>query len=394
MDRSLVTFPFAPPAPPRPSCRPAGWGLLPTWRVLAFGLALACASWAAPASEYVITDLGSGVRAHAVNDNGQVAGWMYVNGMRPGDHAFRTDTAGAKVDLGTLGGGRRSWAADNNAAGVVVGAAFQVGDDQTIPFRTDASGAMVPMAVGAFGGTDGAALGVNGRGEITGWADTANDEGLAFRADAAGVITPLGTLGGGYSAGFGINDLGQVVGESDLPGNLSIHAFRTDAAGVMRDLGTLGGSQSIAYQINNRGQAVGRARTAGDAAYHAFLADVDGTMTDLGTLGGTYSAALGINEAGLIVGDVYTPGANLAFLYRDGAMIDLNTLIPADSGWKLEAAYDVNNRGQIVGLGYFARDYHAFLLTPVPEPASCAAITAAAGAALLRRRRSGARRGV
>ena len=39
----------------------------------------------------------------------------------------------------------------------------------------------------------------------------------------------------------------------------------------------------------------------------------------------------------------------------------------------LYAAMDINDAGQIVGSGYYGGVSHAFLLTPVPEPASATA---------------------
>ena len=53
-------------------------------------------------------------------------------------------------------------------------------------------------------------------------------------------MTNLGTLGGYYSLGLGINDSGQVVGASSLTENLGEHAFLS-SGGMMTDLGTLGG---------------------------------------------------------------------------------------------------------------------------------------------------------
>ena len=51
-----------------------------------------------------------------------------------------------------------------------------------------------------------------------------------------------------------------------------------------------------------------------------------------------------------------------AFLYREGRMQDLNDLIPSGSGWVLEEARAINDRGQIVGFGTFQGRTRAFLL--------------------------------
>jgi probable HAF family extracellular repeat protein len=59
-----------------------------------------------------------------------------------------------------------------------------------------------------------------------------------------------------------------------------------------------------------------------------------------------------------------------AFVWHDGILEDLNTLIPAGSGLTLVEATGINNAGQIVGWAYDASfRTHAFLLnptTPVP----------------------------
>ena len=92
--------------------------------------------------------------------------------------------------------------------------------------------------------------------------------------------------------------------------------------GTTGRLGTLpGGSYSLAKGIDNAGQVVGESRG------HAFLYS-SGTMTDLGTLpGGLDSYATGINNAGQVVGYSDTAsGPGHAFLYSNGAMTDLGTL--------------------------------------------------------------------
>jgi probable HAF family extracellular repeat protein len=58
----------------------------------------------------------------------------------------------------------------------------------------------------------------------------------------------------------------------------------------MIDLGTLGGSTSHANGINERGQIVGNSETT-TGERHPFLWE-EGTMIDLGTLGGPQNSAM------------------------------------------------------------------------------------------------------
>lgn len=112
--------------------------------------------------------------------------------------------------------------------------------------------------------------------------------------------------------------------------------------------------------INNKGQIVGV-----DNNYHPVLWQ-DGIVTDLGTFGGTYSEAISINDAGTVVG--YSQTSNEiahAFVYKNNTLYDLNTLLPAHSGWELNSAIDINDNGQIVGIGQFNAQFRGFLLTPV-----------------------------
>jgi len=89
-------------------------------------------------------------------------------------------------------------------------------------------------------------------------------------------------------------------------------------------------------------------------------------MSDLGTLGGDFSLANRINNRGQVVGLSRTKDGEMhAILWQSGVMTDLNSLIPADSGWVLVEATDINRHGEIVGLGTISGETHAFLLTPV-----------------------------
>jgi probable HAF family extracellular repeat protein len=94
-------------------------------------------------------------------------------------------------------------------------------------------------------------------------------------------------------------------------------------------------------------------------------------MRDLGTLGGKESFANAVNNAGQVVGlsDVAGVKEPHAFLWSGGAMRDLNSLIPANSGWVLEDATGVNDAGQICGEGTHKGKTRAFLLTPAGRSA-------------------------
>lgn len=115
------------------------------------------------------------------------------------------------------------------------------------------------------------------------------------------------------------------------------------------------------------------------------------TATHLGMLGGGSSYAYGIDTLGDAVGSSFnTTGA--AFLYKSGSLTNLNTLIPAGSGWNLTAAYAINDSGLITGEGRINGVTHAYLLrpnaanTPAPSSALVLALGLAGLGAGLRRR--------
>jgi probable HAF family extracellular repeat protein len=117
------------------------------------------------------------------------------------------------------------------------------------------------------------------------------------------------------------------------------------------DLGTLGGFWSEPFGINASGQVVGGAAVYSVQPYgpgHAFLYS-EGMMTDLGTLlGVSTSAAYGLNASGQVVGYASNSGGNWrhAFLYSNGTMTDLGTL-PGDH---YSSASGINASGQVVGV--------------------------------------------
>jgi probable HAF family extracellular repeat protein len=159
----------------------------------------------------------------------------------------------------------------------------------------------------------------------------------------------LGTLGGpdagvvgSFKGNVEMNERSQVVACSDtnstinpVTGSPTIDPFLWEN-GTMIDLGTLGGTSGCAIYLNNRGQVVGYSNVAGDVGcpdmceFHPFLWE-RGVIKDLGTLGGTYGFANWISDAGEIAGSARTQGdqALHAFFWKNGIMTDLGTL-PGD----------------------------------------------------------------
>jgi probable HAF family extracellular repeat protein len=192
-------------------------------------------------------------------------------------------------------------------------------------------------------------------------------------------MSDLGTLGGGFSNAVGINDPGSVVGTANNTEPDLIFGGQRNLAflwqkGVMSDLGTLGGPDSVSNSVNDRTQVVGYAyNTTPDPSapfsapqFHPFLWQ-NGVMQDLRPFGSDPDAvAAGINNQGQIVGgsgNFFQPFQ--AVLWHNGTVTDLNTLIPATSGWQLLAANAINTQGQIVGYGINpAGHFRGFLLTP------------------------------
>jgi probable HAF family extracellular repeat protein len=329
------------------------------------------------------------------------------------------------TDLGTLPGGSISGGSAINASGEVTGSAQTAGGS----FDAFAYSNGVMTDLGAPSGYDSDGTGINNLGQISGRLSNADGAVHAFLY-SNGVMTDLSAaLGFNSSSANGINNSGTVVGSGNSSftynqGSVVIlgvpPGYYQASAGAINDNGIVAGtvsngetvylpymynngawtrlgmlpgfSDGFSEAINSRGQIVGyiSAGLAGNA--NAFLYS-DGTMTDLGLLpGGTHSVANGINDLGEIVGQANNSTAERAFLYANGGMVDLNSLISPSSGWDLVAATAINNAGQITGDGTIGGQSHAFILTPVPEPAAAtlmaAGILAVAGMARTRRYRS------
>jgi len=320
------------------------------WNLLA-AACLSVALWAVPSYQVIgLGNLGGPATAYAINNNGVVTG---TSGTPFGDYKGFVWSGGSLIELGGLPLSLQHYAVGINNSGTIVGSA--AGADGYVPTQWK-NGEISTVGSGVGNG-----MAINESGSVAG---TLN--GQAFRT-VNGQVQSLGTLmGGNWASAYGINASGEVAGY----GNTATGAMRAFVStnGQLQQIGTFGGSSSYGMAINNAGQVTGHA-TNGVGYSQAFLYQA-GVLTGLGTLGGSASYGYGINQAGSTVGYSWISGdtATAAFLYRDGAMMNLNDLIGIGSGWDLQAAYGINDLGQIVGTGIFNGQQMAVLLNPLSPP--------------------------
>jgi probable HAF family extracellular repeat protein len=177
-----------------------------------------------------------------------------------------------------------------------------------------------------------------------------------------------------------LNDKGQMAGISGLCSNAvggasAIHAvFWQDQNSTPTNMGNLGGlAWNTPTSMNSKAEVVGFGNPSGDrnAPFNpiAFYWSESGGMLNLGTLPSfPNSIAYAINNHGLIVGQALDPstGASHAFVYQDGVMTDLNSLMIGHNALTLIYANDVDDSGVIVGGAYDAKtgDSPAFVAIP------------------------------
>lgn len=168
----------------------------------------------------------------------------------------------------------------------------------------------------------------------------------------------LGTLGGAESVAYGLNDFGQVVGWSTIPGCMTQNGFPCRRAfswqaGVMVDLGLLSGDEeSFARAVNNSGLIVGTSESNvifGSGTYHAATWS-GGVISALADLGAGTSFAYDVNEAGQIVGHAQDPAISKdrAITWQGGSVFNLGATEPHQSN----RAYGLSNDGKVAGFAW------------------------------------------
>lgn len=277
---------------------------------------------------------GSSLSASAINNNSKIVGGG-LNVPNTNTQAFISD--GTRItDLGRPGDFCSEFcpftsATDINDANIVALEYVLEGNGvRPVTYIQDENGNQTEVLFDAF------AVGINNNNQVVGYSPTrarGSGEGRLWNEGNVNVLLPANAPEFGiYGTSIAdINNLGQVVGsgpEFSFSDNSQAQIWSNpldNATGTI--LGTLGGSTSRANGINDLTQVVGSSSLADNSAEHAFL-------------------------------------------WKDGVLTDLNSLIDSESGWELTSALEINNNGDIIGVGNFNGESRGFIAKAVPEPTS------------------------
>lgn len=188
---------------------------------------------------------------------------------------------------------------------------------------------------------DGQAYGINNRGEVAGFATAVGQPTLR-----AVVWREGGSLDLGIGVALGINDESRVVGRRPVDGCAEAVVWTATQVLPLPHLST-DVCQSAASAINNRGQIVGWS-ALDNGRTHAVLWE-DGRVTDLGVRSDapvdSDSFAYDINERGDVVGQGMNEQGPIAFLWMQGQMTYVGEPMTSTPGEFI----GINNRGMTTG---------------------------------------------
>ena len=335
-----------------------------------FATALVATTLTSPAQTYNLKDLG------AIPGDTSSVGY----GLNASGEAVGTSAGGAAT--ATLFGNGQAISLDNTTGDVSIAAAINKNGEVAGSYYNS----LIAMPFHAFvvsGGTffdiDSPTLfpqgtkaqAINSFGVVVGIGYLTSSSFHVF-VYSNGQMVDIGPPGSFQAIPYAINDAGQIAG--------NYYTSSTDngaflyANGKFTNLGAPAGTSTSAAAMNSSGQIVGTITFNSGAPSHAALYS-NGVWTDLGGYpGATGTSASGINTAGQIIGAAgfpvksyhpFIPATSIALLVRNGSLVDLDTLIPANSGFTLNHAIAINDYGEILcNAKNSAGTKRAVLLTP------------------------------
>jgi hypothetical protein len=300
----------------------------------------------------------------SINANGDGVGQSYLgNGIW---HAVLFKN-GTLTDLGGLPPADSSAAFGVNISDTVVG---QAGTDNEAthpghPAEWSSSGHLEILNTDHYGN----AFSINDSGNAVG--DFTDGNGVAQSAvewlnNSANTVNLPGPANSPAGAAAAINNNGTIVGVALTTGG-HFEAVTFSAGAPAQPLPTPAGSiDTEGVALSQNGIIVGQA-TLPSQNTEAVQFGPGPVAVVLPALPGDASCgANGVNSSDVAVGScspANSPTAT-AVIWQNGAVTDLNSLIPANSGWVLEEATGINDNGQITGWGNDNGKRRAFTLTP------------------------------
>lgn len=318
----------------------------------------------------------------AINDQGQVAGEICINGGPSCQWpVFRyTDAVGLEI-LGVLGNGTGASVDGINQTGDVVGTStFSPGVQEHAFLYTDENG-MIDLGTLSKDNVPSYGRDLNDARQVVG--DSVLNAVHAFLWQD-GAMQDLGTLGGASSAAAGINHAGQIVGFAGVPGG-GDHAFRFTPGVGLEDFHPPFASLSRGTLINDAGTIAGTFTFESSHLRTFVFGDATGFL-DVGVLDPdalhTHVEPVDINAAGHVVGvergfDQQAGGLVIRpFVWTpELGLVDLNAVTATDHpGLALDDTVAINDVGQILANGTVDGARRAIILTPVPAGPSAPTI--------------------
>lgn len=366
-------------------------------RLATLALALVVAG-AANATQYQVTNLGTlpggtYTKATGINNLGHVVGYGDITGGNDrgffwNSGSFTTIVPDGSGDVGGTQVARHSYAMGINDSDQVVGyrdhyyasAGFTV--DRAFRWTPGQVPGNIPNFASAYP-FENRAYDINNFGTVVGHStgQGGSNNWQPFRYTTNSGTVWMGSLTGNNGSncyGFGINESANIAGYGQTSPSLENRAYRSNG-GALINMGGFPNPlifepplESFGMDINDSNAVCGYYKVDFNT-FRAFYKTAAGAYVDLGLLNGSNSAddsamASAMNNLGDIVGDCEVGNAvHKAVLYEQsrgqGGWVDLNTKIAPNSGWTLEFATDINDKGQIVGYGKYNGLNRAFLLT-------------------------------
>ncbi|HEY2444962.1 MAG TPA: hypothetical protein VGI20_04415 [Rhizomicrobium sp.] len=301
-----------------------------------------------------IFDPPNGYDTHApsINDGGYITGYYYDSN---GVHAFIRNPDGSfeapiAYMFGTFGNGINNF--DSIVGDYLDASSVQHG------FVRDSDGVITSFDPPNSVGTQ--ALGINGRGSITGnYYDGSYVHGFVRRAD--GTIKTIDPIESLDTYPESINNKGSIAGYYFDRSSGASYGFVRSAGGTIQTFDPLGSENAAAFDISEGGSITGYYYVG--SGVHGYIRNPDGTFEapiDVPGADGTFPVS--INRSGAIAG-YFTSFDKTKHGFVRTATGRFKVFDP--SGSTATYASGMNNLGSVVGI--FTDDsgtFHGFLRTP------------------------------